>query len=135
MDTMANTRLLTLAIAVVALGLGATLSAHHSFAAYYFEEQTIEVEGAISRLEFKAPHVWVHVDARDASGTLRTYSAEWGNPTRLERDGITKDTLRVDDLVRVWGSPGRTPSEYRLHLKRIQRPSDGWQWAGRQQRR
>ena len=132
---MANTRWLTLGTAVVALGLGATLSGHHSFASYYFEEQMIEVEGAISQVEFKAPHVWVHVDARDASGKPRTYSAEWANPTRLERDGITKDTLRFADVVHVWGSPSRNTNDNRMHLKRIERPSDGWQWAGRQQRR
>ena len=130
---MANTRPLTLAIAIVAIGSSATLSAHHSFAAYYFEEQTIEIEGTVSELEFKAPHVWVHVATRDAAGKERTYSAEWANPTRLERDGMTRDTLKVDDVVHVWGSPSRNASDNRMHLKRIQRPSDGWQWAGRRE--
>jgi hypothetical protein len=129
---MSDTRFRTLAIAVVfAAGAIATLGAHHSFPAYYFEEQMVDIEGSISQIEFRAPHVWVHVKALDPQGHERIYAAEWSNPSRLERDGITRDTLKIDDMVHVWGSPGRNPSEYRLHLKRIQRPSDGWQWGSR----
>jgi hypothetical protein len=127
---MTNLRTLTLAAAIAALALTATLGAHHSFAAYYFEDQLIEVEGPIASVEFKAPHVWVHVTARDAAGKERTYSAEWSNPSRLERDGITRETLKVNDMVHVWGAPSRNGSDNRMHLKRIQRPSDGWQWRG-----
>ena len=133
---MTPTRLVTLGVVVVAIALTATLSAHHSFAAYYFEDQLIEVEGPISSVEFKAPHVWVHVATRDAAGNARTYSAEWSNPSRLERDGINRDTLKVDDMVHVWGAPSRTASDNRMHLKRIQRASDGWEWGmNRRERR
>jgi hypothetical protein len=126
---MGHTRSRTLAIAIVAVALSATLSGHHSFAAYYFEDQMIEIEGAVSEVEFKAPHVWLHVAAKDASGKERKYSAEWANPTRLERDGMTKDTLKIDDTVHVWGSPSRNATDNKLHLKRIQRLSDGWEWG------
>jgi hypothetical protein len=88
----------------------------------------IEIEGDIVEVEFKSPHTWVHVIARDSAGKERRYSAEWANPSRLERDGMTKDTLKVADFVRIWGSPSRDPNDNRLHLKRILRPSDGWQW-------
>lgn len=118
-----------LAVGVVAvLGLTGSVSGHHSFAAYYFEDQSIQIEGAIVEVQFKAPHTWVHVRAQDASGKERVYAAEWANPSRLERDGMTKDTLRVADVVRIWGSPSRDPNDGRIHLKRILRPSDGWEW-------
>jgi len=129
MALMSNSRFVALISAVVALALTATLSAHHSFPAYYFEDQLIEVEGPITSVEFKAPHVWVHVTARDTSGQERTYSAEWSNPTRLERDGITKDTLKAADIVQVWGAPSRNASDNKMHLKRIHRASDGWEWG------
>jgi hypothetical protein len=130
---MIQIRLRTLAIAMlVSAGVTATLVGHHSFAAYYFEDQMIDYEGVVSQVEFKAPHVWLHVTTRE-SGKERTYSAEWANPTRLERDGITKDTLKIDDVVHVWGSPSRNASDNRVHLKRIHRSSDGWQWNGRRE--
>jgi hypothetical protein len=119
----------TLAIGLLAtLALSVSVSGHHSFAAYYFEEQSIQIEGDIVEVQFKAPHTWVHVNTRDDSGREKRYAAEWANPSRLEREGMTKDTLKVSDFVRIWGSPSRDPNDGRIHLKRILRPSDGWEW-------
>ena len=124
---MTTTRILAIGTLAV-FGFSVAASGHHSFAAYYFEDQSIEIEGDIAEVQFKAPHTWVHVNTRDASGTVKRYAAEWANPSRLEREGMTKDTLKVADVVRIWGSPSRDPNDGRIHLKRIMRPSDGWEW-------
>jgi hypothetical protein len=129
---MITTRTLAIGAAMI-LGVTAAASGHHSFAAYYFEDQSIEIQGEIVEVHFKAPHTWVHVNTRDSSSSEKRYAAEWANPSRLERDGMTKDTLKVADVVRIWGSPSRDPNDGRIHLKRIVRPSDGWEW--RSQRR
>ena len=42
--------------------------------------------------------------------------------------GVT--SLKPGDHVVVTGSPGRNPSEFRLHLKGIHRPADDWRWFG-----
>lgn len=49
--------------------------------------------------------------------------------------GIREDTLKPGDHVVITGNPARDPAEYKLHLKRIERPADGSQWAGRGERR
>ena len=120
-----------LILPVVALLGGVPAYGHHSFPAFYFEDQTMSVEGELVEFEYRAPHAWVRVTAVDAQGQVREYSAEWANPNRLGRDGITKDTLRPGDHVVVTGSPSRNADEYRLHLKGISRPADGWSWQGR----
>lgn len=127
---MITTRALAIG-AFITLGLTVAVSGHHSFAAYYFEDQSIQIEGDIVEVQYKAPHVWVHVRTQETAGKERLYQAEWANPSRLERDGMTKDTLRVSDVVRIWGSPSRDPNDGRIHLKRILRPSDGWEWRPR----
>jgi hypothetical protein len=114
----------------IALSAAAGAHAHHSFAAYYFEEQTVTIEGTVDEFEYKAPHAWLHVLAPDADSRMQRFSAEWANPQRLARDGVTIDRLKPGDIVRVTGSPGRTASERKLHLKRIERPADGWVWGG-----
>src|SRR5256885_17227832 len=48
-----------------AVALGVSTSAHHSFAAHYLEDQTVSLEGEIAELEYRSPHSWVHVHARD----------------------------------------------------------------------
>jgi hypothetical protein len=123
---------------VRALLLGLTLAAafppraagHHSFAAYYFEEQSVTIEGSIVEFAYRSPHAWVYLDVSDRKGNVTRFAAEWANPNRLTRDGITADSLRFGDRVVITGSPGRTAGENRVHLKRIVRPADGWQWRG-----
>ena len=45
-------------------------------------------------------------------------------------------TLKPGDVLIVTGSPGRSAADYKLHLKRIVRPSDGWKRnGGRDERR
>ncbi|HET9196241.1 MAG TPA: DUF6152 family protein [Vicinamibacterales bacterium] len=114
----------------IALFAAAGVHAHHSFAAYYFEEQTVTIEGSVTEFEYRSPHAWLHVLAPDADGQMQRFSAEWANPQRLARDGVTADRFSAGDVVRITGSPGRTASERKIHLKRIERPADGWVWGG-----
>lgn len=125
----------TVKLMLLVLFLGAAaavtpLSAHHSFAAHYFEEESITIRGELVEFEYRSPHAWVYVMAPDDRGTMRRYGAEWQNPNRLGQQGITRDTLKPGDQVVVVGSPGRTAGEYKLHLKGIDRPADGWTWRG-----
>jgi hypothetical protein len=119
-------------VAVVAIGTRA--AAHHSFATYYLEGESIELEGDVVEFQYRNPHSWVFVNAPDSFGRMQTWAAEWTGRAGLERAGVTKDTLRVGDRVRVWAAPNRNPTDTRVHLKRIERPRDHWTW-GQQGRR
>ena len=125
--------LLTLLIGAVAPGV--STSAHHSFAAHYVEDQSVSIEGDLVQFEYRNPHSWVHVNARDETGVMRQVAAEWASAPRLKQWGISEDTLKPGDRVVIAGSPSRNPTEYRMHLKSIQRRADGWQWAGPATRR
>jgi hypothetical protein len=117
-------------LAVVALiGLCAPLLAHHSFAEYYLEDDTIEVEGEVIEFQYKNPHSWVHVIAQEGVGGRKRFAAEWASVSRLEREGITARTLRAGDMVRIWASPNRNPNDTRIRLKRIERRADRWSWG------
>ena len=109
--------------------LGAPVLGHHSYASYYLEEDTIEVEGNVVEFQYRNPHSFVNITGQEAFGKMKTYTAEWASISRLEREGITKETLRVGDTVRIWGAPPRDPNDPRIHLKRIERRSDGWKWG------
>lgn len=119
--------LVTLAFAVV---ISPVAFGHHSFAATYFEERSVTIAGSVVEFAYRSPHAWVYLDVTDAKDKVSRYGAEWANPNRLTRDGITTETLRPGDRVIITGSPGRKANDNNIHLKRIERPVDGWQWRG-----
>lgn len=127
-------RTLTRSWWVLVLGAAVIFSArvqgHHSFAEYYLEADTIEVEGEILEFQYKNPHSWIHIEAQDAFGGRKIYAAEWASVSRLDRDGITPNFLKVGERVRIWASPSRNPNDNRIRLKKIERPSDHWKWGG-----
>jgi len=121
--------------AASALAAALPIAAHHSWTATYLEDQTVSVEGEIVELAYQNPHAWVHVSSRDTSGRMQTVGAEWASPSRLSQQGVTRETLKPGDRVILTGSPDRDPAAYRMHLKRIERPADGWKWIGGNQPR
>jgi hypothetical protein len=117
-----------LACWISAMAAGVPALAHHSFAAVYFENQSVSVTGEVVQFDYINPHAWVHLMARDETGELQKFSAEWSNPRRLGQQGLTAASIKPGDQVVITGSPGRNSAERRLHLKAIERPADGWKW-------
>ena len=108
----------------------APVSAHHSFAATYFEDKTESVEGELVQFLFRNPHSFVHVEGKDKEGNAVRYAVEWGAGLQLNRQGVTRETLKPGDHVVITGNPGRNPEDHRLRMRTITRPSDGWKWGG-----
>jgi len=117
-----------LTLALVAVPVAGLVSAHHSFAAHYFEDQSTSIEGEVAEFAYRSPHAWVYVLVADGRGGTQRVGAEWASPDRLTRAGITKDTIKAGDHVVITGSPGRNPADFAIHLKAIERPADGWSW-------
>jgi hypothetical protein len=46
----------------------------------------------------------------------------------LAQQGVRTGSLKVGDKVKVVGSPGRNAEDFRLRMRSITRPSDGWTW-------
>src|SRR5262245_15870865 len=55
-------------LALVVLFAGASLSAHHSFAAAYDTSKQITVQGTLVRVRLTNPHSWFFIDVKDADG-------------------------------------------------------------------
>src|SRR5437763_10159735 len=61
----------TLALLVAGAGIfmtAAPVLAHHSFAATYFEDKTISIEGNLVQFLYRNPHSFVDVEVKDAKG-------------------------------------------------------------------
>ena len=119
-----------LIVLAAAIACGGRAYAHHSFAATYFVDQNITVEGTLTQFLYRNPHSFLHVDAPDEKGVMQTWAIEWGAGGQLGRQGVTRDSLKPGDHIIVVGQPGRNPEDHRMRLVSISRPADGWKWGG-----
>jgi hypothetical protein len=117
-------------LASAAAFLGAPVQAHHSFAATYFVDQEISIDGTLTQFMFRNPHSFVKVMVKDKKGQEQVWSVEWGGGAQLTQEHVTRDTLKTGDHVVVSGNPGRDPNEHRIRLHKIVRTSDNWTWEG-----
>ena len=125
-----NWRRMVPAIALtLAAAAGMPASAHHSFTATYFEDQTTQIEGKLLQFLFRNPHTFVHVEAPDENGELQRWAVEWGGIAQLANSGVTSQTLRVGDIVTITGNPGRDPADHRLRMVYLRRNADGFEWG------
>jgi hypothetical protein len=109
---------------------GVNAWAHHSFAATYFEDKKVTIEGELVQFLYRNPHSFVHVEVKDANGEMVRWAVEWGAGGQLGRQGVTRETLKPGDHVIVVGNPGRNPEDHRLRMVNVTRPADGWKWGG-----
>lgn len=120
------------ASAVVAGLVGVTSSpadAHHSAPATYMVDKTIQIEGTVVQFLFRNPHSVLYVVAPNQSGEVVKWAVEWGAAGALA-DTVKADTLKPGDKVIVTGNPARDTNSSRLLMRGVERPSDGWKWAG-----
>jgi len=87
---------------------GALLSAvpawaHHAFAAEFDAKKPVHLEGVVSKVELINPHSWIHVDVKNADGTVASWMVEAGSPNVLLRRGFTKATIAPGTAVVVEG--------------------------------
>ena len=123
-------RLLVLLVVGVLL-FGITAYAHHSFAATYHEDKTVQIEGKLVQFMFRNPHSFVSIEAPDESGVMQRWGVEWGGAGQLGGQGVTRETLKPGDVVTVTGNPGRNPADHRIRMVTLKRKSDGFGWGQR----
>jgi len=85
------------------LAAAAPILAHHAFSAEYDSTKPVKVQGTISKVEWANPHIWFYVDVKDDSGKITTWGFSGGPPGMLQRRGISKNVLKIGDVVIVEG--------------------------------
>jgi hypothetical protein len=96
------------ASALAGIGLASMLpvQAHHSQSEFDLRAR-VEVEGTVTKLEWKSPHGRLYVDAKNEKGETVNWNFELPSPNTLMRRGWKRDTLKPGDRVTVAGAPAR----------------------------
>lgn len=126
-DSSMRVRLATMILAA-GLGWGVSLAAHHSVAEKYRVDERVTIEGELVTLIFRNPHSYLHVRAPDRAAHPRVWAVESGRGMQL-RHALEGATLKPGDRVIVTGDPGRDDGQWRMRLRTITRPRDGWRWT------
>lgn len=100
-------RRLTLLALGFAVTVAAPLSAHHSFSAEYGDEP-LNVKGAVTKIEWQNPHVFFYIDVRDEkTDKVTNWALEMGAPAVIQRNGWTRNTMKIGDMVMVTGTKAK----------------------------
>ena len=93
------------AAAVVVITSGPTAHGHHSTRAFYDRDATVEIEGTVTSVSWRNPHVGLTIAVRNDRGVEESWALEGGAMNTLLRRGFTADSVAIDANVRVAGSP------------------------------
>jgi hypothetical protein len=104
---------------VLLVGVGAPLSAHHSFAAAYDTTKQITVQGTIVNVRLSNPHSWFTIDVKEADGKLTRWMFEAGTPSGMVRNGYKASELGPGTVVTITGFHARDLTENKGMLRQL----------------
>ncbi|MDH3419464.1 MAG: DUF6152 family protein [Gammaproteobacteria bacterium] len=82
-------------------------SAHHASTGRYDPNTFGTIEGEITDIFWRNPHVRFLISRTNASGQLEEWEVEFGSVNTVERLGVSRDVVAVGDRISVYGRMGR----------------------------
>ena len=92
-----------LGIGTALLAVGQSVSAHHSFAAEFDANKPVTLTGAVTKVEWMNPHIWVYLEVKTDEGKVEPWQCEGGPPNTLTRNGWSQQSLKTGDQVTIDG--------------------------------
>jgi Family of unknown function (DUF6152) len=88
---------------VAVLAIASTAAAHHAYTAEFDTTKPIKLTGVLSKVEWANPHIWIYLDVKDDKGNVVTWGFSASPPGMLTRRGITKNSLKIGEVLTVSG--------------------------------
>ena len=108
---------------------GRTVFAHHSFAAEFDSSKPVKLSGAVTKVEWGNPHIWVYLDVKDDQGTLQHWQCEGGAPNTLTRNGWSMNSLKTDGQITIEGFVAKDGSKT-CNMRSVKLPDGRTVFAG-----
>ncbi len=105
---MPHSRLLVATCFIGTILLSGGVRAHHSYAAEFDRDSPMTIEGVVTEVWFKSPHVRYYVKVIDEDGNEVLWDTRGLTPVKLVREGWLKDTIKVGDKIKIFGHVGHT---------------------------
>jgi len=111
-------------------GHGSIVQAHHSYAATYFPDRSVTIDGTLAVFMYRNPHSVIQVLVVAKDGSEQRWACEWAGTLTLDHSGVNSHTLKPGDHLIISGMPARNEQDHRLLVQSIERPADQWRWSG-----
>ena len=92
-----------LGAAVTAVAATVPVVAHHAFSAEFDAKAPVTLRGPVTKIEWINPHAWIHMENKTASGKSEIWMVEGGTPNTLQRNGISRDSIKIGTEIVVSG--------------------------------
>jgi hypothetical protein len=96
-------RFMTASVAMVMCAL-APVAAHHSHSMFDMTRE-VAVTGTVTVFSYRNPHVFLHVDVKNAQSEVVSWAIEMSNITNMQSRGIYLSTFKPGDTVTVKINP------------------------------
>jgi uncharacterized protein DUF6152 len=91
---------------------GPALVAHHAFDTEFDSTKPITLKGVVTKVEWTNPHVWFYLNVRnEKTGELENWGFEMGGPNGLQREGWSRNTIKIGEELIVDGWLARNGSK------------------------
>ena len=123
-----RTKLALLAATFAVIAAGVPAIAHHSFAAEFDANKAVKLTGTVTKVEWMNPHTYFYIDASElCEGPANAaqsnawkcgkvakepnWGLEMGSPNGLMRQGWSRNSMKIGDVVTVEGSRAKDGSQ------------------------
>jgi hypothetical protein len=76
-----------------------TAVAHHSVSAEFDTNKRVTFTGTVKKIDWMNPHIYTHVEVKEADGKVIIYKVEGGAPNALYRNGVRPEQLPAGTVV------------------------------------
>ena len=95
--------------------------AHHSVPGQFDTSKPMTLKGVIAKVDWINPHIYVHLEVKEADGTTATWALSTLPTAMMRRAGLTKETLqgKPGEVVTIDAVPARDGSKHLGWINKI----------------
>ncbi|HSG65866.1 MAG TPA: DUF6152 family protein [Gammaproteobacteria bacterium] len=104
---------------LLVIALVAPAAAHHAQAPFFDQSREVQIEGVVTRFDFRNPHPVLYVNVTNDSGEIEEWQIQFGNATGLRRRGWHKDIILPGERIQASGHPSWNPETHGMQGARV----------------